>query len=59
MFTVKELREMSLMSQSEFSKATGIPIRTIGNWEQGKRTPPDYILKLLDYFVTHELMKNH
>ena len=32
MFTVKELREMSLMSQSEFSKATGIPIRTIGKF---------------------------
>ena len=59
MFTVKELREMSLMSLSEFSKATGIPIRTIGNWEQGRRTPPDWLVNLLDYFVTHELMKNH
>lgn len=59
MFIVRELREMSLMSQAEFSEATGIPKRTLENWEQGKRTPPDYILKLLEYFVTHELMKNH
>lgn len=59
MFTVKELREMSLMSQAEFSRVTGIPKRTLENWEQGKRTPPIYVLKLLEYFVTNELMKRN
>ena len=59
MFTVKELRELSFMSQTEFSEATGIPKRTLENWEQGKRNPPEWVMTLLDYFVTHELMKNH
>ena len=59
MFTVKELREMSLMSQAELSRVTGIPKRTLENWEQGKRTPPIYVLKLLEYFVTNELMKRN
>ena len=58
MFTVKELRELLLMSQAEFSRVTGIPKRTLENWEQGKRTPPIYVLKLLEYFVTNELMKS-
>ena len=59
MFTVKELRELLLMSQAEFSRVTGIPKRTLENWEQGKRTPPIYVLKLLEYFVTNELMKRN
>lgn len=59
MFTVKELRELLLMSQAEFSEATGIPKRTLENWEEGKRTPPIYVLKLLEYFVTNELMKRN
>lgn len=58
MFTVKELRELLLMSQAEFSRVTGIPKRTLENWEEGKRTPPIYVLKLLEYFVTNELMKS-
>lgn len=59
MFTVKELRELLLMSQAEFSRVTGIPKRTLENWEEGKRTPPIYVLKLLEYFVTNELMKRN
>lgn len=59
MFTVKELRELLLMSQAEFSRVTGIPKRTLENWEEGKRTPPIYVLKLLEYFVTNELMKSN
>ena len=33
----KEIRESLNMSQQEFSKAYGIPLATLRNWEQGRR----------------------
>ncbi len=33
----KEIRENLHMSQQEFSKAYGIPLSTLQNWEQGRR----------------------
>ena len=33
----KEIREELNMSQQEFSKAYGIPLATLQNWEQGRR----------------------
>lgn len=33
----KEIREELNMSQQEFSKAYGIPLATLRNWEQGRR----------------------
>lgn len=33
----KEIRETLNMSQQEFSKAYGIPLSTLRNWEQGRR----------------------
>lgn len=45
---IKEIRQKTGMSQSEFSKHFEIPIRTIQCWEIGQRNPPDYIPKLLE-----------
>ena len=33
------IRKQLNMSQSQFSKAFGIPIRSVQNWEQGLRNP--------------------
>lgn len=33
----REVREHLHMSQQEFSKAFGIPLSTLRNWEQGRR----------------------
>lgn len=44
---IKEIRLMCKMSQKEFSKYFGIPFRTVQEWEQDRRKPPDYIPKLL------------
>ena len=38
---IKELREGTGMSRKEFSEHTGIPVRTLEDWEAGRRTPPD------------------
>lgn len=50
---VKELREMRGWTQAQMSLITTIPIRTIQNWEEGKRTPPKWVEKLLIYYLLH------
>ena len=49
--TIKELRENTGMSRKEFSEHTGIPVRTLEDWEAGRRTPPEYIPRLLVYQI--------
>ena len=52
--TIKELRESTGMSRKEFSEHTGIPVRTLEDWEAGRRTPPDYAPRLLAYQIKIE-----
>ena len=44
---LKELRTSIGMSQVSFAKEFGIPVRTIEDWESGKRAIKDYIIALL------------
>lgn len=55
--TIKEIRALTGLSQQKFSFATQIPLNSLRAWETGYRTPPDYVVKLLEYFVTRELKK--
>ena len=52
--TIKELRESTGMSRKEFSEHMGIPVRTLEDWEAGRRTPPDYVPRLLAYQIKIE-----
>ena len=52
--SIKELRESTGMSRKEFSEHTGIPVRTLEDWEAGRRTPPEYIPRLLAYQIKFE-----
>jgi putative transcriptional regulator len=36
---VRELRYRASLTQIEFARRLGVPVETIRNWEQGKRTP--------------------
>ena len=55
---IKELRESTGMSRKEFSEHTGIPVRTLEDWEAARRTPPEYIPRLIAYQLKYEeLMK--
>jgi len=36
---VKHIRERYRLSQSEFATLLGISVKTLQNWEQGRRTP--------------------
>ena len=52
--SIKDLRESTGMSRKEFSEHTGIPVRTLEDWEAGRRTPPEYIPRLLAYQMKFE-----
>ena len=55
---IKEMRESTGLSRKEFSEHTGIPVRTLEDWEAGRRTPPEYIPRLIAYQLKYEeLMK--
>ena len=45
--TIKELRLQTGLSQSAFAKYFEIPLRTVQDWEQDKRKPPEYLVKLI------------
>jgi putative transcriptional regulator len=36
---VRELRRRARLTQLEFAARLGVPVETIRNWEQGKRSP--------------------
>jgi putative transcriptional regulator len=36
---VRDLRRRARLTQQEFASRLGVPVETIRNWEQGKRTP--------------------
>lgn len=55
--TVKQLREMTGMSQSEFSDHFEIPVKTYQNWEQGGRRIPEYLFRLLKLQLEAEQRK--
>ena len=46
--TIQELRKKTGLSQSKFAEYFGLPLRTVQEWEQGRRKPPEYIPKLLE-----------
>ncbi len=55
---IRDLRESTGMSRKEFSDHTGIPVRTLEDWEAGRRTPPEYIPRLIAFQLKYEeLMK--
>ena len=43
-------------TQSEFSTRYNIPFRTIQNWENGVRKPPEYIMNLLTQRIEEDLI---
>ena len=51
---IKELRESTGMTRKEFSEHTGIPVRTLEDWEAARRTPPEYIPRLIAYQLKYE-----
>ena len=51
---IRTLREETGMTRKEFSDHTGIPVRTLEDWEAGRRTPSEYIPRLIAYQLMYE-----
>ena len=55
---IKELRESTGMNRKEFCQYFQIPYRTVTDWELDNRHAPEYVLRLLEYYIRNEgLMK--
>ena len=55
---IRELRERTGMTRKDFARHIGIPLRTVEDWEAGRRRPPEYIPRLISYQLRYEeLMK--
>ena len=51
---IKRMRSYLKMTQDEFSNAYGIPVRTLQQWESGRRNPPEYVINLLERAVKED-----
>jgi len=54
---IKEARAEYGLTQKELSEITNIPLRTIENWESGKRTPSPWVEKMV-YSYLKQYPKN-
>jgi len=55
--TVKEIRQLTGLSQQKFCEKYEIPRRTLQDWEYGKNPCPVYTLKLLERVVKEDYTK--
>ena len=51
---ITELRESTGMNRKEFCEYFGIPYRTVTEWERDNRHAPEYVLRLLEYYIRME-----
>ncbi|MDO5410580.1 MAG: helix-turn-helix domain-containing protein [Lachnospiraceae bacterium] len=54
---IRNLRKGTGMSRKEFSDYFGIPLRTVEDWEAGRRKPPEYVPRLMEYQIKYEKLK--
>ena len=55
---LKEIRRPTGLTMHDFAKRCGIPISTYSKWEQGRSTPPDYVVKLIKFRVDADLTED-
>lgn len=48
---IKELRIKTGLSRKAFCEEFKIPVRTVEDWEAGRRNPPEYVKSLLEMAV--------
>ena len=53
------IRQESGMNRTDFAKWLDIPYRTMQEWELGRRTMPEYVLRLIAYKVVNEKEKGN
>lgn len=53
--TISTVRSRFHLTQQALSNMTGIPKRTIGNWESGQNKPAQYLIKLISFYVENHI----
>lgn len=53
---IREMRTLLGDTQGEFATRYNIPFRTVQNWEAGVRTPPEYMISLLENRIRADLV---
>lgn len=51
---ITQIREMTGLSQGKFAQFFNISVRTVQDWEQGRRVPPPYIPDMMLRILEHE-----
>lgn len=51
---IKKMREEMQLSRKAFAEHFGIPLRTMEDWEAGRRKPPEYLPRLMEYQIAYE-----
>ena len=51
--SIKELRASTGLSQVRFADMFSIPVATLKDWEIGRRTPPVYVLGMIQTILQH------
>lgn len=51
---IKQIRNKLGLSQSQFAKKFDIPLGTLAHWEQGVRTPPQYVVSMIQQIIKLE-----
>ena len=54
----ERIREISGLSRAAFCKKYNIPIRTVEDWDWGKKTPSEWVLDLLERVVREDFQSN-
>lgn len=52
--TIREIRKQYGLTQKALAERFGIPIRTIENWESELRTPPAYVVAMIEKILGYE-----
>lgn len=52
--SIKELCTEYGLGQTELARRFDIPLRTIQNWHAEVRTPPDYVVRMMDELLRIE-----
>ena len=48
---IRRLRENAGLTRRGLCERLSIPYRTLQEWETGRRTPPGYVIKLLNIYI--------
>ena len=59
LYPIKAARLAAGYTQQQVNDALGIPLRTLTQWETGRRTPPEYVQRMYMFFLANKEALNN